>query len=367
MRFILFIGHHKVGSTALQSHLAREAVGYLREGILYPAVEGQGLASLTRSALGRPRPKVLPVNVREAHNALAFSMLADHQGTRVPPLHEGLPPTEAMLRIVRRQIEILEPDTVILAAEVFANFAAVEPALIGDLIEGLGIDPRRDEIVLVATFRRIDDYLASWHGQRLRFGQKIRPLSGGALDHYRKGIHFDYRRMLEAWLEALPGARRRIRSYGEVIDAGGAVADFVEGLDLPRFGNEPQVNRGLHRALFEIARQGLQTLPKEAGQGLFQALLELGPRLDLPASRDVELYGAERRAEMAEAFAPIHDWLGEVSGTDPFFADAAEIGRLRPVPEAEAMAAALSALRRHHGRVPQEARAFLDDLGRPAP
>lgn len=373
MKLILFIGHHKIGSTALQSHLARHAAELLARGVLYPAVEGQGMAAMVAGALGRPLPQPLPVNVREAHNALAFSMIADRKGTEVPALHEGLPPTGDMLCAIRRQIEILRPDTVILAAEVFANFASFGPTLIERLAGGL-LEERGepDEVTLVATFRRVDDYLASWHGQRLRFGQKVRPLSGGALGNYMRGIHFDYRRMLEAWIEVLPDARRRIRPYGAVLEAGGAVADFIGGLGLPRLGEgEPQVNRGLHRALFEIARAGNHALPREAAQDLFRALLQLGPELELPRSADVELYGPQVRAEMAERFAPIHDWLGEVSGSaqngHPFFADAAEIGRVRPVPEAEANRLALAELGRRSRAFDPELQAFLAGLEPAAP
>lgn len=369
MKLILFIGHHKIGSTALQAHLSRHAAGFLERGVLYPAVEGQGMATLVAGALGRKLPQPLPVNVREAHNALAFSMIADQKGTEVPALHEGLPPTDDMLRMIRRQVEILEPHTVILAAEVFANFASFGTTLIERLAGGLlGAPAEPDEVTLVATFRRIDDYLASWHGQRLRFGQKVRSLHGGALAHYERGIHFDYRKMLEAWLEVLPGARRRIRPYGAVLEAGGAVADIVAGLGLPRLGQgEPQVNRGLHRALIEIARAGNHALPREAAQDLFGTLLRIGPTLDLPNSGDVELYGAAARAQMAARFAPIHDWLGEVSGIRPFFADAAEIGRVRPVPEAEANRIALAELERRSGAFDPELRDFLAGLDLAAP
>lgn len=363
MKLILFIGHHKVGSTALQAHLSRHAAAFLERGVLYPAVEGQGMATMVAAALGRSLPRHLPVNVREAHNALAFSMIADQKGTAVPALHEGLPPTDAMLWTIRRQVEILEPHTLVLAAEVFANFASFGPKMIERLVGGLGGGGEPEEVTLVATFRRIDDYLASWHGQRLRFGQKVRPLSGGALSHYMRGIHFDYRRMLEAWMQALPGAQRRIRPYGAVLEAGGAVADFTAGLGLPRLGEgEPQANRGLHRALFEIARAGNQSLPEEAARELFGTLLRIGPGLDLPRSSDVELYGPEARAEMAARFAPIHDWLGEIAGPAPFFADAGEIGRLRPVPEAEANRIALDALRRRSDLLGPEAQRLLAEF-----
>src|SRR6056297_1695519 len=122
MKLLIFLGHHKVGSSALQTYLGRNALALLRRDILYPAVEGQGLATLLSMALNNPGggapdwPDGIeqPVNLREAHNALAFAMLAEHRGKEVPALHQGLPPSDDMLRIIERQIEVLGPEVTIL-------------------------------------------------------------------------------------------------------------------------------------------------------------------------------------------------------------------------------------------------------------
>ena len=59
MDLILFMGHHKVGSSALQMFLARNWLPLARAGILYPAVEPQGMAAnlgaAVRAAGRRPR------------------------------------------------------------------------------------------------------------------------------------------------------------------------------------------------------------------------------------------------------------------------------------------------------------------------
>ena len=67
----------------------------------------------------------------------------------------------------------------------------------------------------------------------------------------------------------------------------------------------------------------------------------LGARLPLPDNDRIELFGPALRAELADAFAPIHDWLGEISGRRPFFSDADDIARTRPLDDIAAAAAVL--------------------------
>jgi hypothetical protein len=364
MKLILFIGHHKVGSSALQTYLARHALPFLRQGILYPAVEAQGMATLLQMALqGRDAPDgALPVNFREAHNALAFGLMAAADPDRnVPALHEHLPPGPDMLRAILRQVEVFDPHTVILAAEVFANFGAVAPGLIDDLARAFA----GAEVHVSATLRRVDDYLVSWHGQRLRFGQTPRALPGGALNHYLRSIHVNYRLVLEPWLTRMPDARLRLRAYDQVLAAGGAVQDFLTGhgiAPVPGSSAEPRVNAGLHRGLIEIARQANQTLAAPAAHDLFRTLLQTGPRLGLPPGREIEMFGAEARATLAQAFAPIHDWLSGLAG-GPFFADAAAIGQVLPLHEHAVNQQALDRLRADHaGALGATARDFLSGL-----
>jgi hypothetical protein len=363
VQVILFVGHHKVGSSSLQNYLAQNALALLERGILYPATESEGLTTLLTMALaGDELPDVpLPVNLTEAHNALAFRMLSDVTKKQVPALHQNLPSTEAMLTTLRHQIDIFQPEVVILAAEVFANFSAVSPALIARLREFFD----GAEITVTATLRRVDDYMISWHGQRLRFGQAPRALPGGALDHYYRNIHFNYRKMIQGWIKEMPEARLRLRSYDQVMTAGGSVQDFMTqaGLPMPtdptRMG---RANESLHRGLIEIARLGNSELEAGVAHRLFLSLLKLGGKLDLPRASEVEMYGTPARAEMLERFTPIHDWLCEQSGGS-FFPDLQDIARPRPCPEYEVNGAALSQIRKQHmDAIPAGARDFLAKL-----
>lgn len=361
MKIILFIGHHKVGSSALQDYLARNAVALLEQGVLYPAIDPAGVARLRAGGAAEPASLSLPPNLREAHNALAFSMIADQTGSPIPPLHQNLPSTDEMLATIGRQVEMFQPQVVILAAEVFSHFANISGALIARLLAALP----KAEIQLTATFRRVDDYLVSWHGQRLRFGQIVRPLPQGAMGHYFKTIHFDYRKMLRGWIQALPPARRVLRPYDAVMAAGGSVQDFMaqSGLPLPVAEQaDARVNQGLHRGLIEIASRSNASLEHEDAQDVFRVLLRLGPLLDLPASSQIELYGAEARERLASRFTPIHNWLSALV-REPFFADIDELRVLRPHAEHPIACLALEQLRDAHLReFAPAARAFLTGL-----
>jgi len=365
MRVILFIGHHKVGSTSLQDFLSRNAVPLAQAGILYPSVDFEGMALMLAAAVtGRDLEESLPINAREPHNALAFKMLAEHRKGKVPPFHKGLPSTRQMFRAIRKQIEFLNPDTVILAAEVFANFAPTDPDLIARLRDSF---PDAD-FTVIATFRRIDEYVASWHGQRLKFGHGPAPLRDGGAQPYFAGIHFDYRLMLKGWMDTMPNARFILRDYSAVRAAGGSVADFAmqTGLRLPLgLQGEQRTNESLHRGVYEIARLGNQALPRPQAAKLRRFLRQVTSELGLPPSGDIELFGEQNRQIMAERFAPVQSFLGEAAARDPFFADHNEVGKLRPIPELEVFRHALKgAIERRKKLENPEIRDFLISLGR---
>ncbi len=335
LQVILFIGHHKVGSTSLQDYLSRNAAVLARNGILYPYVDFEGMAHFAAAANGRfPSKGSLPINVREPHNALAFRMLADQRSGSVPAYHKRLPALGQMEHAIRQQIRFSDPHTVILAAEVFANFNAASPALIERLT---GYFPDA-EFTIVATLRRIDEYLASWHGQRLKFGHQLAPLRTGGIDGYLKSIHFDYRLMVEGWLKALPQARVILRDYADVRANGGSVADFIAqtGLVMPKgLHPERRENDSIHRGIYEIARRGNADLPDPEAKRLREDLRQITADLDLPSSHQIELFGAANRARLREQFQPIDRWLGDVMGRSGFFADLDQISAADPQDEME--------------------------------
>lgn len=341
LRVILFIGHHKVGSTSLQDYLSRNAAALSRAGILYPYVDFEGMAHLAATANGlQQSDESLPINVREPHNALAFRMLAKEKNGSVPTYHKRLPALPQMVHAIRQQIRFSSPHTVILAAEVFANFNAASPKLIEQLA---GYFPGA-EFTVVATLRRIDEYLASWHGQRLKFGHQLDALREEGVEGYINGIHFNYRLMVEGWLKALPQARVILRDYADVRTGGGSVADFIAqtGLELPLdLLPERRENDSIHRSIYEIIRRANAALPAPKAAQLRRDLRALSADLDLPRSHSVELFGAQNRGRMLERFRPIDAWLGDVMGQQGFFGSLAAVRAEDPLPELEVASATL--------------------------
>lgn len=367
LQVILFIGHHKVGSTSLQDYLSRNAAALSRAGVLYPYVDFEGMAHQAAAAAGQgPALGSLPINVREPHNALAFRMLAGQGRGSVPPYHKRLPALPQMVHAIQQQIRFSEPHTVILAAEVFANFNAAGSGLIERLA---GWFPGA-EFTIVATLRRIDEYLASWHGQRLKFGHKLAPLREDGLDGYLKGIHFNYRLMLEGWLKELPQARLILRDYAEVRAGGGSVADFIAqtGLELPEgMAPERRENDSFHRAFYEIARLANHRLEERKAAELRKALrADMPGKLQLPASNGIELFGAENRERMLEQFRPVDAWLGAQAGRSGFFADLERVLEVQPAPEQEAMQTALAQLQDADWQEDGTLSRFLAELDGPA-
>ena len=335
-QLILFIGHHKVGSTSIQDYFARNAPALAKSGILYPFVDFEGLSYLA-AGLASPNEDMgeLPINIREPHNALAFRMMATAQDTKVPGYHQNLPSLRQMETALKQQITFFDPHTVIMAAEVFSNFNVRSPQMIKRLLKTFeGFD-----VTLSLTLRRIDEYLMSWHGQRLKFGNPLPRLAEDGLDEYLETIHFDYHLLLQGWLDAAPDANVVIRDYADVRAEGGSVADLVKqsGLKLPNgLHKERHQNDSLHRGIYELARRGNNDL-KRPNPGRFRATLrDLAATMDLPASNSIELFGADVRARIVEEFAPIDEKLGQIAGKKGAFFDCDKaVLETLPVPEAE--------------------------------
>lgn len=342
MHVILYIGHHKVGSTALQIFLSRNWLRLARAGILYPSVESRGFAQNLAAALGDDDSETGPeMNIREPHSALAYRMMSEISERKVPQQFRALPAAGQMFVALRSQIRALRPRAVILCSEAFANFGMVDPALIGRLA---GLFPKA-EFQIYCALRRPDEYLIAWHGQRLKVGERLKALRAGGAAQYYPTIHFDFRAVIEPWTREIPGARLNIRNYADILAAGGSTEDFLArtGLDIPD-GLIPagRANTGLPRAAIEIMRRANHDLPAEPARTLCDYLLKNGARLSPAPNADIEMFGPPLRAELAERFAPIQDYLSAQAGQPAFFPDIGEIARTRPIPEAEAVAGLLA-------------------------
>jgi len=364
MKIIIYIGHHKVGSTALQVFLSQNWLRLARAGILYPGVEASSLSHGLAQALGRsqgqddgpggPGPSGNGMNIRERHSALAYQMIAKVNGRNVPPQFKRLPGVAQMLLALRKQVEFLKPETVILCSEVFANFGQVDHDLIPQLLAPLLNANPDSEVEIYCALRRPDEYLISWHGQRLKVGEQLPPLDNGGLEPYFNTIHFNFRTVVEAWDKQLPDARLIIRPYSEILKSGGSIDDFLAQTSVeypPDLTPVGHANQSLPRAAMEIVRRANHDLSNNLAHGLSQYFLNAGASLEITPNKQVEMLSAPVRQNLADHFAPIHDYLSKLtrrtgvfggSGGTGFFDDIDDILLESPVPQADAAAKLLA-------------------------
>lgn len=349
MKFVMFIGHHKTGSTALQVYLAENFLKLLREGILYPAVESQGMAQNLASAVAGKDLYVdrqadeKRFNIRVPHNALALRMLNEVIGSGVPKWHGEVPSADEMFLAMRRQIEMLNPETVVIGSEVLSRFAdrgfrTLLPRLYGEF--------GGHDCSVILNLRRPDLHLASWHLQRLKFLHDINPLRDGAHTTYMDSVHFRHDRIVNRWQEAFPEARMVVRNYTDVIAAGGSVQDFFtqSGLDHDPGPQMRLANSSIPYALAEVVRLANRQVPGIA-RNVVNYVMAAAGRIDCIANSEIELFGEANRRALCDAFAPVHAALNRKLGVQAFFPDMEEARRCNPVPELVAAQEALTALR----------------------
>ncbi len=341
MRVICHIGHHKTGTTTLQAFLSQNFAPLQSAGILYPWTETEGAALALSGVAGRAQDttRPLPINFREAHNALAFRMLAEAMPKwKVPAYHKHLPHSRQMLLAIRNQIRALEPDCLVLCSEVMSHFGKAAP----DQITRLQTEafPNASQINLWCTLRRPDDHLVSWHGQQVRFGNAPAPLSDPDRGLDLDWLHFDYRGVVEPWLNLIDGAIPILRPYAETLAEGGSVDDFLKqsGLVAPHsMTTTASLNISRKPALVTLLRAANNALPRPLAQELAQWLDDLAPKLTLAPTAEVEFFGPAARARLCDRFEPIHRWLSQTTGRQAFFTDIDQMAICRPITETDAL------------------------------
>lgn len=368
MKVVLYIGHHKTGSTSLQSYLAENYLKFLRQGILYPSVESQGLAmNLASAATGKDLfvddlARNLRLNIRVPHNALALRLLSEEIGTNVPKWHPNLPASAQMLIAIRNQIETLAPQTVLICSEVMSRFAdrgyrKVLPVM----HQAFG----QNDCSIILTLRRPDQYLASWHLQRLKFMEQLPPLRAGAQKLYAGNVHFRFDWIVERWREYFTDAKMHVHNYDNVVNAGGSVVDFFStaGIDHVPTSTAKHMNSSVPYAFAEIVRLSIQASP-EIAHKMIRYIRGVTNRVAYPENKEVELFGENNRLELYNAFKPVNTALNQHLGTSAFFPDIEDVKLCRPIPELVAAAQALLALRADaKDNLPMgDLRTFIDNL-----
>lgn len=342
MKVILYIGHHKIGSTSLQTFLSQNSNRLLENGILYPYVERQGAVMARAKRLFGDRLGAGPINVREAHNALAFRLMSESPMRRpVPQYHHQIPSSAKIFEIIQAQIARHDPEVLILCAEVFSNFGTVDPELIDRLCDAF--PTATFEIYL--GLRRPDEHIIAWQSQQLAFGNTATQLSDP--NHYFgfHSIHFDFSALLAPWLTRLPDSKLILRPYSDILLSGGSSTDFTNNVSAhfpADLRAAPRSNPSLPNAFIEIARRANEQLSPEIAKSVRRCLHQAAPKITLPKNTDIEMFGPENRAQILKHFAPVHAYLNEISGSANFFPDYDEIGRCKPIPEAEALQTVLA-------------------------
>ncbi len=367
MKKVYALGLHKTGSTTLQRFLLHNQLTLLRHGILYPPVEAQGVARLLGEASGRTKIGRNPrLNEYMAHNALALRIVADAvEGTRFPEGHQPMLPADLSLHMIEEIAGVTNAEALILSSEEFAKATLTYRETPVRLSRQFGA---KDTTLLVAV-RRPDEAITAWQSQRLKFPNPVPSLWDTGITGYLKTVHFDFKNALEPWFEHFADAKIRITPYEEQKRRGGSVELFQAqcGLNLPDdMAEVPDSNPGLHPGLYEIARIGTHRLERRGKIALRNYLTKASRRIGLPKPADIEMLGKGMRAKLAQEFAPIHDWLGEVSGRRPFFEDIDDIAAPRPLDNREVAKSVLAdVLADAQGRLEDgDALAFLRDLNR---
>lgn len=346
MKLVIFIGHFKTGSSSIQNFLSSNYLALLQVGILYPSVESQGLSrNLAVVRAGRDRPTAGDsLNIIEPHNALALRLKNEDDGHGVPAYYPAPPSGFQMLQFLHNQIHELEPKSVILCSEVFA--------LLGMTAKRSGVQRlanrfAQHDVTIYCNLRRPDEYLSSWHRQRLKFGAKLQPLSGEGLHEYLDSAHFQQVKLIEGWTEYFPQAKLVIRNFDEVRAAGGSIVDFMRhsSLTFPSNLHVPKdQNPSVPSAFAEIGRRAILELNPPLAREVIHWLTAARRRVSHPSDSDVEMFGPANRALISDRFAQIATSLDGLTGMSPFYPDLSDMGVLRPIDDVTAAEAALPAL-----------------------
>lgn len=333
MKTFLVIGHHKVGTTALQHSLANNLEAYRESGVLYPVVESQGLEHLLATVTGRPTTDRLPINAVEPHNALAFRILTEHKAMKTPRYHRQIPAAKQQIRMITAQQRALGTDATILVSEVMSHFGFSIPDYIPEFKSLL---LQETEIHVILVLRRPDEQIQSWYGQLVRLGRKLPPMREGGADRLKNTIHLQYRRLFEPWIQHIPEANFHPIYYPDVLDNGGLVV-FINNL-LRRHGmmvptsldDTTRRNTSYHPLLFEPLRRWINAQgplnPEQEAEAGRKSLLE-----GLPDPKLVEVLGQENRRMILNEFEPQKQWFDETFGTDALFGDIEQAGECLPL------------------------------------
>ena len=340
MKCIIYLGHHKTGSSALQELFTRHAATLAAQGVLYPFIEPVGTRYAAALVPGQAHQGKLTARIKSPHNHIAYQMMAEKvPGYTVPKRFGKLPATWQMFDDLRAQIAKTRPHTLLLCSEVFSHFGLRDHDLIRGLLAAVGAT----DVTLYMVLRRVDLHVAAWHSQMLKFGRSPKKLSAGGMARFYGTSHFEFDQAASPWAAAVPQGRFHLHTYDAVLAAGGSVPHFAQsvGLDVSGLGQTSlTTNPSIPYAFYDLIAAANHDLPPRNAARLRDLLSDRRADLSVTPNSEVELFGPVVRAQMQKRFAPVAAELAQISGRDPFFANLDQIGTQRLVPEAEAAAAA---------------------------
>lgn len=365
MKKVFYLGLHKTGSTSLQLFLQHNQQTLAKRKILFPPTTPDGFAQFQSEARGHAPPQETPkLNTFMGHNALAYQMIAEAiPGFDLPAVHAPMPDAASVFRDIQGLIKETQAETLVFCSEDLARASLMAPLVPTQFADTFG----QEDATIIAAIRRPDDAIAAWQGQRLNFGTPFPALRSEAPTSWLGSVHMDYEAALRPWLHAFPTASLHILPYPDLRQYGGSVQAFEAlcGSLFPQNLHIPaDANISLPYALMEIARLGYDSLPRQTARHLHRFLDACAPKLTVPANSEVDLFTQEMRDILYRGFQSTHDWLSQITGRLPFFADLDAIRTPRPMTEQDAARQALPHILAHAADTPPspDILAFLKDL-----
>jgi hypothetical protein len=309
----LHIGHYKTGTTALQVFFSQSGAILARNGIDYP--------------------NVWMHNAK--HSAFAFSILkAAGVGKLMYDYADPVTPQQ-MWGDLYRHITEEGRRTTLISSEEFMRIGQF-PRARDILHDVLSHRPDDLDVKVIAYLRDPASHLQSWYNQLIKMNFPVSDLNM-AVNGDIEDIHYDYRRALQTWQDAVGAENMIIRPY--VHDRANPAAlhqDFMAamGVDLPAdmVTAEHDPNPRMDDRAVELVRlmQNLD-LPRPTINAIrSQALAFLEQQDALKPARDEGISQARERARQSL------EWLARQPGSSvPAEAFARQLPELRPQAEVD--------------------------------
>ncbi|MQQ09608.1 hypothetical protein GFB49_14160 [Epibacterium sp. SM1979] len=319
MRALLHIGHAQPDAAQLQQFLAHNWGALMENGVLYPSVEAEGVAhnlcSLIRTADQKPSHNTL---IQAPHTALAHALWSAHPNGQdrpphvVPPAFSALPYVVQQVKTIEAQIAQLKPETLVLSAPELALAAHYDTAAMDRMAALL----KGYDVAIYCVLQRPDLHLPHVHHARIAAGEKLDTLAASMQNAYFDSVHFDYSKLLEPWQKSFPEAQIILRSPQDVAASGGLVRDFIKQAKVPvptdLTLSDPEPTQADLLAWSEVLRRANHLTDDPSAQALLQdAITTTQTRRALPRDEQIDFFCSDLRAQMHEAFAPIHDQISQ--------------------------------------------------------